>query len=430
MIPLRRPPRDLPLYLVLGAMTVLGVYLRLHDCPGTSQLRWDEHHYLNVARSYLTRTYATDDHPPFGKLIITGAMRLFGDTPIGWRIASLVFGFANIGLCAWVAEVVWKRGRAALLAGAFVAADGFFIAYSRAALLDGMIVAFAMAGIATLLSVKSWRQVVVAALLLGGAGSFKLNGVTFICSALVICAVTRRLRPLTPLLALVAAGVFYAQHAFALALTGHSATIPAVIAENRKLIAHHLSYTVVNPNSSHWYTWFLPWKPIFLRRDVDPVTGSIKALITLGNPLLWWGATAAVVATAVVAIRVGWRRLWPELRDAAPSPAAGPPAPDGPLLALESRAGVLCWVLLVWAAPVAFWVPNLRDAYLYHYLPSYTFALVLLAGLVDRLYTRWPLPTLIGLAAVLEVSLFYAPLWSELPLSENALNARLFPLWR
>jgi hypothetical protein len=25
---------------------------------------------------------------------------------------------------------------------------------------------------------------------------------------------------------------------------------------------------------------------------------------------------------------------------------------------------------------------------------------------------------------------FYAPLWSELPISENALNARLFPIWR
>jgi dolichyl-phosphate-mannose--protein O-mannosyl transferase len=349
-------------------------------------------------------------------------MHLFGDTPIGWRFASLVFGFANIGLCAWVAEVVWKRGRAALLAGAFVAADGFFIAYSRAALLDGMIVAFAMAGIATLLSAKSWRGVVVAALLLGGAGSFKLNGVTFICAGLVICAATRRLRPLTPLLALVSA--------CALLLTGRSGTIPAVIAENHKLIAHHLSYTVVNPNSSHWYTWFLPWKPIYLRRDVDTVSGAVRALITLGNPLLWWGATAAVLAAAVVVVRVGWRRLWPQLRDAAPSPATGPPAPDGPLLALESRAGVLCWVLLVWAAPVAFWVPSLRDAYLYHYLPAYTFALVLLAGLVDRLYARWPLPTLIGLATVLEVSVFYAPLWSELPLSEQALNARLFPIWR
>jgi dolichyl-phosphate-mannose-protein mannosyltransferase len=426
----RAPPRDLPLYLVLGAMLAVGVYLRLTDCQGPGALRWDEHHYINVARSYLTRTYATDDHPPFGKLIITGAMHLFGDTPLGWRFASLVFGFVNIGLCAWVAHVVWKRGRAALLAGAFVAADGFFIAYSRAALLDGMIVAFAMAGVATLLSARSWRGVVGAAVLLGGAGSFKLNGVTFICSALVICAATARLRRATPLVALVSVAVFYLQHAAALALTGHSATIPAVIAENHKLIAHHLSYTVVNPNSSHWYTWFLPWKPIFLRRDVDPVSGSIKALITLGNPLLWWGASAAVVATAVVVVRVGWRRLWPLLRDAAPSPAAGPPAPEGPVLALESRAGVLCWMLLVWAAPLAFWVPSLRDAYLYHYLPSYTFALVLLAGFCDRLYARHPLATLIGLCVVLQVSLFYAPLWGELPISENALNARLFPIWR
>jgi dolichyl-phosphate-mannose-protein mannosyltransferase len=427
---LRAPQRDLPLYLVLGAMLALGVYLRLVDCQGPNALRWDEHHYVNVAHSYLAGRYATDDHPPFGKLIMTGAMYLLGDRPIGWRFASLVFGFLNIGLIAWVAEIVWKRGRAALIAGAFAAADGFFIAYSRAALLDGMIVAFAMAGIATLLSARSWRGVLVASLLLGGAASFKLNGVTFVCSSLVVCAATRRLRRLTPVVALVSAAVFYLQHAAALALTGHSATVPAVIAENHKLIAHHLSYTVVNPNSSHWYTWFLPWKPLYLRRDIDRVTGSIRALLTLGNPLLWWGATAAVLAAAKIVVGVGARRLWPLLRDAAPSPAAGPSAPDGPVLAVESRAAVLFWMLLVWAAPLAFWVPNLRDAYLYHYLPSYTFALVLLAGFCDRLYARYPLATLIGLSLVLQVSLLYAPLWGELPISEHALNARLFPIWR
>jgi hypothetical protein len=63
-------------------------------------------------------------------------------------------------------------------------------------------------------------------------------------------------------------------------------------------------------------------------------------------------------------------------------------------------------------------------------LPAYPFALALLAGFTDRLYTRRPLAVLTGLALVLEVSLFYAPLWSELPLSEAAFNARLFPFWR
>ena len=88
-------------------------------------------------------------------------------------------------------------------------------------------------------------------------------------------------------------------------------------------------------------------------------------------------------------------------------------------------------LLVAWVAPLAFWVPNLRDAYVYHYLPSYTFALILLAGFVDRFYTRRQLATFVAIVLVAEISIFFAPLWGELPISEEALNARLFfKFWR
>ena len=56
---------------------------------------------------------------------------------------------------------------------------------------------------------------------------------------------------------------------------------------------------------------------------------------------------------------------------------------------------MLCWILLTWGASLAFWVPSLREAYIYHFLPMYTFALVLLAGLLDHWYGKRPLGVLI-----------------------------------
>ena len=91
----------------------------------------------------------------------------------------------------------------------------------------------------------------------------------------------------------------------------------------------------------------------------------------------------------------------------------------------------LLWVLAAWAAPIVFWIPSLRDSYIYHFLPSYSFGLVLLAGLTDRMYRRFRLHTLLAVVLVAEVTLFYAPIWSELPLTQSALHARLFfPFWR
>ncbi|HEY8924987.1 MAG TPA: phospholipid carrier-dependent glycosyltransferase [Polyangia bacterium] len=370
---------DAPLAVIVVATLVVGVYLRLYDIHLPTFLRWDEHHYVNVARSYLAREYNTDDHPPFGKLIMFGFMRVLGDNPIGWRMASEVFGFINIGLAAWAAWAVFRSRRAGVLAASFVAIDGFFIAYSRAALLDGMIVA---------------------------------------------------------------ALVFYCQSAAALVLTGKSGSLLAVIAENRKLIKHHLSYTVVHPNSSHWYTWFIPIRPILLRRDVD-ADQTARALLTLGNPLLWWASTVAVLGGLVVLARVGPRRLWEMVQahggassgraagaeGQAPRDAGGRPG-EGGVLAVQDRAAWIFGILLGWAGPLAFWVPSLRDAYIYHYFPSYTFALILLAGFTDRFYDRRRLATLAAILVVVEVSMFYAPVWGEFPISEAALHVRLFPFWR
>ena len=430
---------DAPLAVIVVATLVVGAYLRLYDIHLPTFLRWDEHHYVNVARSYVSREYNTDDHPPFGKLIIAGFMRVLGDNPLGWRMASEIFGFINIGLAAWAAWAVFRSRRAGALAASFVAIDGFFIAYGRAALLDGMIVAFALAAVTTMLCARRWWHVLLAAALAGGAASFKLNGVPIVVAVLVICAASRRWRPLAPVVLMVAALVFYGQSAAALVLTGKSGSVLSVIAENRKLINHHLSYTVVHPSSSHWYTWFIPIRPILLRRDVD-ADHTARALLTLGNPLLWWASTVAVIGGLVVLARVGPRRLWQMVQahgsatpGGAPGQGAGDaaarPGQDG-VLAVQDRAAWLFGILLGWAGPLAFWVPSLRDAYIYHYFPSYTFALILLAGFTDRFYDRRRLVTLVAILVVVEVSMFYAPVWGEFPISEAALHVRLFPFWR
>ena len=94
------------------------------------------------------------------------------------------------------------------------------------------------------------------------------------------------------------------------------------------------------------------------------------AFFTLGNPLLWWASTIAAIAACVIIVRVGPRQLWREVSGEGvhgETPASG-------------ETGALFWLSAAWAAPWVFWIPSLRDAYVYHYLPSYAFALALLAG--------------------------------------------------
>jgi dolichyl-phosphate-mannose-protein mannosyltransferase len=422
---------DLPLVVVLLLMIALGVFLRGVYLADPPTFKWDEHHYVQSARSYLRNEFLWHDHPPLGKLVVAASMKVMGDRPLAWRLPAFLCGLANIALAGLLAAHVFRGARAGLIAAAFVAVDGFFIAYSRVALLDGMIVTVGLAATLLLLAARRGWHVLAAGVCVGCAVSFKMTGLVAFALALVMCLCSPRVRRWTPLLILAVASTFYAQFAVALHGIGRPSGVLDVIAENNKMLASHLTHTYVNPSSSHWYTWFVPLKPIFLRRDMGP-DGSVRVLLTLGNPLLWWAALAAVVGAAAVVARVGARRLWGALTkaDAETDPRAPwwrswPQAEDR-----ERLARPLFWLLAAWAGPIAFWVPSLRDSYLYHYFPSYGFALPLLAGFVDRLYARRPLLMLAAILIVVEISVFYAPLWGELLLFDTGLRARLLPGWR
>lgn len=454
--------RDRPLYVLLSVMILFGVYLRIVGMDGPVPLKWDEHHYVETARSYLNHNYAWNDHPPLSKLIIMAFMQTLGDGPIAWRLPSLLFGMVNIGLVGALTYRVFSSLSAAFMAAAFVAVDGFFIAYSRTALLDGMIVAFSLASILAVLSGKTFWSVVWAGFFAGCAVSFKLNGLVFVAISTVACLASPALRRYTPLLLLTAVSVYFAQCSYALTRVGRAGDVAAVIAENKAMLSSHLGYTKVHPFSSKWYTWFLPTKPIFIRRESD-VDGSVVALLALGNPLLWWGAILAVIEFARVALEGGLGPLWSAVTGTPASAAAaareeaevaqgdeeladdgegdesrddgsaggGPGASlsDPRATSARERAGIF-WLIACYAGPIVFWIPSLRDAYIYHYFPAYAFALPLLAGGLTKFYEKMPLRVLTGIGAVFLVSVVYAPFWAELPITQEALFARLPAGWR
>ncbi len=84
------------------------------------------------------------------------------------------------------------------------------------------------------------------------------------------------------------------------------------------------------------------------------------------------------------------------------------------------------WLFILWAVPLCPWIFTDRDPYIYHYLPSYAVALVLVAGLMMWLYRRQRVLGLAGLLLIANVSIYYAPVWGQLPLTRDGYRDRLF----
>jgi dolichyl-phosphate-mannose-protein mannosyltransferase len=419
-----------PFCLVAAALIALGAFLRLRAFAFPRTFLFDEHHFVENARNYLAGRADWNDHPPLGKLFIAASILLFGDNPVGWRTPALLCGAVVVAGGGLAAARLFRSCSAGLIAAALLSADGFFISYSRAGLLDGYLAACAV--LALVIASRPWTLLaVLGAGLLGGATpSIKFSGGAVLVPLLISLGLApltaRRRLTLGALVLVLSAATYVVGFAIGLRLTDQPAGPADVVRATQKLLEHHAGLTdMKNPWTSSWPTWAVPTRPLML--GYVGQTGTVRALTSLGNLATWWAAMA-------VGLLLGWtvlrRGLSATLVATAPPspPDAGSLHPDG-FLRDHGRATLLALsTALAFLAP---WVLTRRDSYVYHFLPSYAALVILLAGFLGWCRANRPLVVLGFLVVVLLVAAFYAPLWSFLPISVPALRHRLFlESWR
>src|SRR6185436_13523257 len=154
-----------------------------------------------------------------------------------------------------------------------------------------------------------------------------------------------------------------------------------VLEATRKLARGHLAATAMtHPLTSYPFAWFVPTRPITLR-FAEVAGGKVRGMTSLGNLPLWWANTIMPVA-AVIALLVNRRRTRQALAE--PARAVAPI----PFFAEHRRS--IVFLLGFWLCMFTPWIVTRRDTYIYHYLPSYSFGLVLLAGGLAWLHQRRP----------------------------------------
>jgi dolichyl-phosphate-mannose--protein O-mannosyl transferase len=393
-------------------LILLGVIWRFVDLDYPRTFSFDEHHFVSNARNYIERKADWNDHPPLGKLVLVPAMKVFGDRGLGWRLSSVLFGLAMVGLGGLIAAKIFDDRRAGLIAAGLLAIDGFFISYARSALIDNPLTAFVYAALALMLWARSLTWFAAAALCVGMAVSCKWTGVCiFLVAPLLLWRARRSVWHVTWMFAL-ASMVYLAIGAAALVITRQPIGLKAMLGTNWDLLKHHAGFTVWdNAASSKWYTWPLLIHPIVIFQE-RLAHGWIRAKSCIGNPLLWYATTACML----LALYGIGRAVFVRLRNR---------------IAIDADIRRQAFVLVVMAALIAPFVVTHRQSYIFHYLGAYGIGLCLLASRLSRLERRAPLVALGFLACATAVSFFYLPLWTGAPLSPTGFELRLpFPSWR
>jgi dolichyl-phosphate-mannose--protein O-mannosyl transferase len=399
---------------LLAFMIVGGVILRVQGIGYPPRNTFDE---LPTAQHMLLGVPDLQDyHPPMGKLLGTIGLLLFGYNSVGRRFMYLCFGLQTIIVGFWLARQIFASRRAAWLAAAFMAADGFFIAHSRTAFIDIMLVCFIMWSILAVLEARTWRGMAVAGILIGISTSIKWSAAQTLVPALLIVLLYRRV----PWYTIFWFGLSPVVHFFiwmlGLHLMGHASDPVAIV--NVILSSMHNLHGLGqydNPLASAWYTWPLLYHPIVVKLSSTGTTSRYAS--SLGNLAFWFPAALLVVGLPVLrgltAWRTSWRHYWPAFFDASFTKA---------VLVLSSG-----WVAL----QLLFMVSMGKHSFFYHYLTPYAFAIILLAGVVAKLERRWPRAVLGFVSLSVLVALYFVPVWGEFSLTLQEANRRLIFLpWR
>ncbi len=414
----RRPRTSHPLTgLVLILMIVGGVVLRVQNVGYPFQQSFDEPQYVSAAHQFLIGVPDVGEccHPPLGKLLIGVGMLMVGNNPAGWRFAPLCFGLFSIVLVFLIASALFEDRLAGWFAAAFMAADGFFLSYSRAALPDMSLACFVLWSLLAAITARGWAGVLACAVLVGLAASIKWVGVLVGLPACVAILLLGRAPWYSIISFAVVPLVHLAIWMLGLWLIGHPYGPLDVIAEMRRRAQIHLGFVHgVNSLESAWYTWLVLYHPIAIKSA--RLGTKIRIASSVGNPVLWVAADLCLLALpvlgALAATSARWRERWRTWFDVR-----------------QSRALAILGVS--WVSMMLLWFTRRITTYWYHYLTPWGIALVLLGGVASRLDRRHPRQALGFVLLVLAVFVYFAPVWAEIPISVSAAYRRLiFPLWR
>ncbi len=412
----------------IAATTLTGGLLRWWHLTVPDRIVFDESYYAHDACVFVKPASVcggigeafSEEHPLLGKWIVAAGIKLFGYEPFGWRIMPVVAGTAGIALTFLLAWRLMRSTVAATLAAGLLAVDGMHFVLSRVAMLDVFVTTFSLATILFVVIDRDRahprdgdrerlrdRPWLLAAGIAGGAAvSTKWSGIPFLAMAVVLVFVWDRRAGVVPIaVALVAVPLAIYVASFAGRLDGRLLALPwehgswvwAFLRRQGHMLSFHATLRGAYPYESPAWSW--PWlkRPVVFAFDADGQT--FREVLALGNPVVWWGGTAAILVCA---------SRW--FRDRG--------GPEGIVLA-GVAAGYLWWV------PVT---SSRSFSFLFYFLPAVPFLCIALALVARRTWgsVAGRAGTAIVAAAAICAFAFFLPVLAYRPLDAGSWTSRLW----
>lgn len=298
---------------------------------------FDEYYYAAAAREYLNQWgTVTQAHPPLAMLIIALGILLFGLNPFGWRIVANCSGIAMIPLVYIFTKRLTGNRYAAMIAAALLSVDFMHFVISRMASIEPFVTLFLLCEYLFLFQYlqgklnnygdkAALKNIFAVGLFAGLAIACKWSGLFSLPAIMVVLVWAYLVNGAKPvklaitlqyLLFLVVLPLcIYCLSFVPLFTIKHATNFASFMLETQKNMYQfhtHEALDFHNIYASKWWTWPLVLQPMSMAFVMlDQVSKLSQSVGLLGNPLVWWGASVAVIILTILLIFPKFRK--PEL---------------------------------------------------------------------------------------------------------------------
>ncbi|MEA3292800.1 MAG: glycosyltransferase family 39 protein, partial [Pseudomonadota bacterium] len=285
--------------LLLVLLLFFAAGLRIVHLDRPAEKVFDEYHYVGAAQVMAGMAGMAENpgvapdpyyhHPPLGKLIIAAGIRLFGDTPFGWRIFAALFGLLSVGLLFQIAFKLFDSFFLAWVSAFVYSLDFLHIIHSRLAMLDIFLAAPVLAGMLSSLYLlerpRSRIWMAVSAISWAIALAIKANTLIYLAAFLIIYVTFSREKPIerfgSVAIILLSAILLFSLSSFYYLTNGYS--FVDWLQMRWDATFNFTSRAPSHPYESAPPMWLFNAKAIWYHFDNAARTG----ILGFGNPALW-----------------------------------------------------------------------------------------------------------------------------------------------
>ena len=414
--------------ILLFFLLIIGLGLKLYRLDNPNSYYFDEIYYAFTAQEMAKGNRAGWEightapqgfayewsHPHLGKELSAIGILIFGDNTFGWRFFQALFGGFGTLFIYLLGKELFLSKRAGLIAAFLFTFESFIFVLSRIAMVDIFLMSFILVASLFLVKFANTKKdifLVLTGVFCGAAISVKWSGIyalEFLTASSFLLIFYReayseikkkgsfyfQLLKIIPKIFLVFVIIPFAVYlASYIPFFLYGNSFNDFISLQNNMYGYHKGLTATHPYQSSWWKWPLLLRSVYLYLGSGEKESA--HIYAIGNPFIWWSGCLFLILSVVQVIRK-----------------------ELPALAFVTLSVFAYW--LPWA------LSPRKLVFLYHFLPSLPFVILIIAYFLDLLWTKSYYGrafVLVYLAIALGMFIYFYPILAAIPVPNDSVES-------